>query len=140
MSEYTVCETKLTDAEVLKESLIGIGVNPKHIEEHEEAQQLEGYQGDLRDQKAHIIIRRKHVGSASNDIGFERQANGTYKAWVSQFDKNVRLGRKIVSGELSQGYSKRMVEKEIAKTRGWSLKESQKDKNGKLRMKIRIRY
>ena len=41
-----------------------------HPEVHIEPQHLQGYQGDNRAQKAHIIVRRKYVGGSSNDLGF----------------------------------------------------------------------
>ena len=139
MSEYTVCETQIKDVEALKEALRGLDVLDAHIEEHKEAQPLYGYQGDMRKQKAHIIIRRQHVGGASNDIGFEKQADGSYKAWVSRFDRNCRLGKRIADGELVQGYSRRMIEKQIAKTRGWKMVSSERDKNGRMRIKISVK-
>jgi hypothetical protein len=49
-------------------------------------QQLVGYHGDLRAQRADLIIRRKHIGSASNDIGFVKSADGTYAAIISDYD------------------------------------------------------
>lgn len=139
MSEYTVCETKFKDPETLKEALIGLGVDENHIEEHKEPQNLSGFQGDSRQQKAHIIIRRKNVGTSSNDIGFERQSDGTYKAWVSDYDRSRGIGKSIIEGKLAQGYSRRIVEKEVARTRGWAIKQSETLKDGKLRIKIRVR-
>jgi hypothetical protein len=50
---------------------------------------LYGYQGDTRKQKAHVVIRRQHVGSGANDVGWERQPDGTYRAWISEFDAGV---------------------------------------------------
>lgn len=35
-----------------------------------------------------MIIRRKYVGGSSNDIGFAKQADGTYQAFISDYDKN----------------------------------------------------
>jgi len=62
-----------------------VGYNPK-VYEKEFA--LSGYQGDARSQKAHIVIPRSQIGSASNDIGFFRETDGTYTVHVSAFDKN----------------------------------------------------
>lgn len=39
-------------------------------------QPLYGYQGDLRSDSAHVIVRRAHLGRASNDIGFLHQEDG----------------------------------------------------------------
>lgn len=49
-------------------------------------QNLEGYQGDQRQQRADIIIPRSQVGGASNDIGFTKGPDGTYKAIISDYD------------------------------------------------------
>ncbi len=47
------------------------------VEVNEKATNLYGYQGDKREQVAEIIIRRKNVGSSSNDIGFKQNEDGT---------------------------------------------------------------
>jgi hypothetical protein len=39
------------------------------MEVHDEAVPLYGYQGDVRAQTAHIVIRRQHVGTAANGDG-----------------------------------------------------------------------
>ena len=44
---------------------------------------LYGYQGDERPERAHVVIRRNQLDSASNDIGFRRDAYGVYRAIVS---------------------------------------------------------
>jgi hypothetical protein len=51
--------------------------------------QLEGYTGDRRTQTAEIIIPRKQVGAASNDIGFKQQADGTFTAIISDYDSRT---------------------------------------------------
>ena len=88
MSEYGSIQTKFKDRQCLVEALMEMGWTKEEIEVHDEAQHLYGYQGDKRSQKANIIIRRKHVGSASNDLGFEKQKDGTYKAVISEYDSS----------------------------------------------------
>jgi hypothetical protein len=58
------------------------------IERHAEAKHLYGYQNDQRAQTAHVIIRRQYVGGAANDVGFVRQADGSYKAIISEYDSS----------------------------------------------------
>jgi len=58
------------------------------IELHNEAQNLFGHTGDMREEKAHVIIRRNHVGGSSNDIGFLKAEDGTYTAIISDYDKS----------------------------------------------------
>jgi hypothetical protein len=86
MSHFSEFTTNMNDEESLVAALESMGFQG-HVERHQIAQPLYGYMGDARAQKAHIIIRRKYVGQSSNDIGFEKQANGTYKAHISDFDK-----------------------------------------------------
>lgn len=135
MSEYIVCDTEITDLEALKEALADIGVNPAHIEVHESPVALEGYQGDARQQKAHVVIRRYHVGSCSNDIGFERGADGRYKAWVSEFDQSRGLGHSIMKGTLLQHYAKRKILREV---KGRFKLKSCEEKDGKVRIKVEL--
>lgn len=58
----------------------------EQVEVHDIPQHLHGFQGDKRKETAHIIIRRKHVGRSSNDLGFIRKEDGNYEAIVSSYD------------------------------------------------------
>jgi hypothetical protein len=64
------------------------------VEEHDVAQQLYDFQGrathylDKSGDKANVIVRRKVVGGAANDLGFALQPDGTYSAVVSEYDNN----------------------------------------------------
>ena len=144
MSEYIVCETNYTDEETLKEALADIGIGTDMVEIHETPQPLEGYMGDYRKQKANVIIKRHVVGMSSNDIGFEKQADGSYRAIVSDYDKHRGFGQKILSkanggsGELDQHYAKRAILRTIAKTYGHRLRTCE-SKNGKIQIKVSVR-
>lgn len=86
-SHYTKCRTKVKDKASLIKALEDMGfVNKMQV--HEAAQQLEGYKGDKRSQTAEIIIPRRHVGGAANDIGFKLQNDGTWEAIISEYDRN----------------------------------------------------
>ena len=89
MSHFVECQTEFRDPQALVVALIECGFEAAQIEVHEQAVPLYGYQGDLRDQKAHIVIRRQHVGSGANDVGWEKQPDGTYRAWISEFDSGA---------------------------------------------------
>ena len=90
MSEFKKYATQYRDKECLKAALAEQGYTV--VEDHEEAQQLYDFQGrpttylDQTGDKANIIVRRKHVGGAANDLGFKKEVDGTYSAVVSQFD------------------------------------------------------
>ena len=89
MSHFVECQTEFCDPEALVAALVECGFREDQIEVHDEAATLHGYQGDVRPQKAHIVIRRKHVGTGANDVGWERQPNATYRAWISEFNAGV---------------------------------------------------
>ena len=117
--------TEYNDQECLLAALAEAGY--KTVEVHAEAQQLTGYHGDLRPERANIIIRRQHIGSASNDIGFVKGENGKYTAIISDFDKG-KHDEKWLTG-LKKKYAEKRAAKE-AKKRGLVLK-SRRVVNGK---------
>ncbi len=89
MSHFVECQTEFRDTASLVAALIECGFPEAQIEVHDQPVALCGYQGDARAQQAHIVIRRQHVGSGANDVGWEKQPDGTYRAWISEFDAGV---------------------------------------------------
>ena len=76
--------------------------------EEGEALHLYGYGGDRRPETGEIVVRRQHVGSLSNDIGFTRTSDG-YVPILSQYDQQtLHDGRFLVA--LRTAYSERVVE------------------------------
>lgn|SRR4030043_1275797 len=131
MSHYCEMNVELNDPDCLVKALESLGFLGK-VEVHQIAQSLYGYRGDVRQQKAHIIIRRKYVGSSSNDIGFERQLDGTYKAYISEYDRNSLGYNDKWLKKLKQAYTVEKTTKE-AKKQGWSITKT-KDSSGKVRL------
>lgn len=86
MSAYITIKMPIIDTECLVEALKKMGFDEKCIEVHNEPVKLVGYEGSLRNQTANIVIRKKYVGAASNDIGFKKTNLG-YKFIVSEFDR-----------------------------------------------------
>ena len=106
MSKYLVFqEYALKDRRLLLAALADLGY--AEVEEGE-ALPLYGYQGDRRPETAEIVIRRQHVGSASNDLGFARTAAG-YVPIVSEYDRRVLHGGQFLP-RLRTAYSERVVE------------------------------
>lgn len=73
-----------------------LGYGENQIEVHDQAQPLYGYHGDQRAQRAHVIVRRRHIGGDSNDIGFEQVGD----SWVLHQSENEQhpnssLGRRF---------------------------------------------
>ena len=85
MSAYVTLSVPMTEQDCLVAALADVGFGAGMIEVHEEAVPLIGYAGDRRVQHAHVVVRARHVGSNSNDIGFERTATG-FRLHVSDYD------------------------------------------------------
>ena len=104
-------------------------------EEHAEAQKLTGYEGSRREQQAHIIIKRQHVGSAANDVGFHRKTNGKYELIISDFDR--RHGSKSATDfleNLKQIYAKHKMVKQLKKM-GTTVTSIKKTADGRIKIK-----
>lgn len=96
MSHYLDGALQCTEEKHLIEALESLGFEGK-IEVHSQPQTLYDYVGKKRAQKANIIIRRQHVHRAANDIGFEKQANGQYKWWISEFEASHGYNQKWIN-------------------------------------------
>jgi hypothetical protein len=84
MSHFVNITTAIKNQNALLKALARLGKDK--VEVYSTPQNLYGYKGDVRPQKAHVIVRRKYVGGVSNDIGFERQNNGYFVAHISEYD------------------------------------------------------
>ncbi len=123
MSHYTSLKTIIKRKSSLIKALESIdgGRWKGKIEVYEgEGDNLVGYHGDKREQKANVIVRRKHVGQSSNDIGFVQKQDGTYEAIISDFDSSRHNAQWLQS--LSQQYSRETVV-EVAEENGFTWTE-----------------
>jgi len=84
VSHYTRTTTRLSSEIALVAALAAMGF--PDVECHEQPATLYGYRGDARRDRANVIIRRKHIGGASNDVGFARTPDGDFVAIISEFD------------------------------------------------------
>ena len=85
MSRYNTVATEFKDEECLVQALHDVGY--ADVEVHAMPTNLYGYHADMRQQKAHIIVRRKHISQSANDLGFLRNTDGSYSQIVSDFDQ-----------------------------------------------------
>lgn len=135
MSEYTTVECEYTDGDSLRGALKELGYDS---EEHAIPQSLVGFQGDQRDQKAHIIVRRKNINSASNDIGFVKQ-DGKYAMIISEFDRRTPHANTFMK-KLKAVYNKHNVLKgEIhrkMKSKGFVVASQKTDQNGRIEIRL----
>ena len=129
MSAYSTLETIYRDRDCLVVALADMGYTT--VEVHEDAQNLQGYHGDMREQKANVIVRRQYIGAASNDLGFVKKEDGTYAAVVSDFDSQ-KHNAKWYDG-LKRSYTDKVTTK-AAKKMGLKL-HSRTVVNGKLVIK-----
>jgi hypothetical protein len=103
ISEYNEIQTQYSDRECLVSALEEMGYKPQVSEK---PQHLQGYQNDRREQTAEIIIPRRQVGGASNDVGFKKNADGTYTAIISDYDKGSNFNLKK-QNELKKIYAEK---------------------------------
>lgn len=141
MSHFVDLETQITDTKALVRALERLGFKGK-IEIYEKTVPIYGYMGDERPEKAHVVIRKQHVGPSSNDIGFEKRPDGKFVAHISEFDMGTGdySHRKAPYGETWQkklyqlyGVEKSKIEFE---NKGWDYVE---DTDEKERPRLRVR-
>jgi hypothetical protein len=99
-----------------------------NVEVHEKGAALYGYGGDDRSKAApgsqnyappcHLVVRRKNVGAASNDVGYRRNENGKYTAYISDYDQSSNFN-KSKQGLVAQEYAANVAER-TAQLKGWT--------------------
>ena len=129
MSHFSRFKTRFVDQASLCAALSDVGY--KTVEQHAEPVHLFGYRGDWRADKANIVVRRQQIGIASNDIGFLRQADGTYEAIISDYDK--RRHDDAWLQKLAQRYAVHATISSLT-AQGYELAETVADANGNLRL------
>lgn len=108
MSAYLTLGTPMLDRDLLLGALQACGFGPGAVEVHEEPVQLEGYAGDAREQRAHIVIRRRFISPSSNDVGFVATPTG-FRLIVSAYDR-ARFGGEWLT-KLSTNYAQLEAER-----------------------------
>ena len=123
MSKY-LCfdEFVLKDRRLLLAALADLGY--ADVEEGE-ALPLYGYQGDPRPETAEIVVRRCHLGSASNDLGFARTPDG-FVPIVSEYDQRALHGGQFLV-KLRTAYSERVVEQVCRRLHGTARRTVERD-------------
>lgn len=131
MSEYVTTATEYKIQEVLLAALRQtFGIEP----EVGEGLALYGYGGDARQQTADIVVRRYHLTSASNDLGFRWDPTAeTYHVVISEYDQRA-IPRKMKA--LKSEYGRQYVYA-VAQRRGLDVEEIPRD--GVLRLRLRPR-
>ena len=139
MSAYKKIECEIVDKNSLLNALSSLGFKPICFTEPE---QLTGFKGDKRNEKANIVIvvcympgnicekaniiipkdQVNHFTGASNDIGFLWDAeNKKYEMIVSDYDQAHKMHDRII-----QSYVKVVLEEALAKN-GFKIKVNIED-------------
>jgi hypothetical protein len=134
MSHYSRVKTHFKDAQCLIRALKAMGF--AKVEHHTSPQGLYGFQGDLRRDTAHIIVRRKYVGAASNDLGFIQREDGTFEAIISDYDRSFGKKDDKWMARLKREYGKTTVF-EYAKREGYDVVETTQSKSEEIRLVLR---
>lgn len=132
MSHFTVLKTQITETDCLVQALADVGF--RQVEAHGTPQQLYGWKGDLRPETAEVIIRRRFIGSASNDIGFKRGQNGTFDAIISGYDRH-KYSRPWLK-RLTQRYAYHAARTKLAE-QGFSLVTEETQENQRIHLVLR---
>lgn len=105
-------EIQFRDRECLLQALAGLGFEQV---EQGHGLVLYGYEGDARPERADLVIRRRHVGGASNDVGFALR-DGAYAPIVSDYDQTAWMGADW-QVKLKKAYANAAIQK-LARMKG----------------------
>lgn len=131
MSKYLAYpEIVFKSRELLLASLADLGF--AQVEEGEDLA-LYGYQGDRRPESAALVVRRRYIGSASNDLGFRLTTDG-YIPVISEYDQ-LTLSAGQFLPRLRVAYAERVVETVRKRVRGTLHRVTE----GNV-IKLRVRY
>lgn len=131
MSKYlTFIDVVFTNEALLVAALAALGYAEV---ERGESLPLYGYMGDERTERAQLVVRRKHIGRASNDLGFTRTDKG-FTPIISEYDQRTLHDGKFIA-RLRTAYNERVVEHMQKRLCGTLRREQQGST-----LKLRIRY
>ncbi len=126
----TFTSAAFKDRECLLQALSECGYTT--VEEGE-AISLYGYREDRRPETANIVVRRKFIGSASNDLGFQKTDAG-YVPVISEYDQRFMMQGKFLTA-LKTNYNLKSAEKLARSLRGTLHREHIGST-----IKVRIKY
>jgi hypothetical protein len=110
MSHFSSVKSQIKDLECLLEALKDLGYKPQV---YEDPTRLRGYRNDLREQRAHVVVPKEQISRLSNDLGFYREADGTYSMVISDYDQAGPL--KTFKEQIHVNYATKKVEKLVSK-------------------------
>ncbi|MBD3255156.1 MAG: DUF1257 domain-containing protein [Candidatus Lokiarchaeota archaeon] len=133
MSEYHVVKLDIVDKSCLLETLKEMGYSPSV---YLEPKRLRGYRGDLRQQKAHIVIDRRQIGGLSNDVGFER-IGGKFIMHLSEYDQRVNT---FDVRKFKKMYKVQKTCSALCKNSRYRIKSKKTKKDGRIAISVEVLY
>jgi hypothetical protein len=110
MSAYKTIKCSFKDHSTLIESLKSLGYEPVV---YKEKHNLQGYMNDTREEKAEIIVPRKQISLASNDLGFSfDDSSKEYIMICSDYDSH-----KGVADKVTQSYALTAIKSALKKNK-----------------------
>ncbi len=132
MSKYKAITTRIANPGYICQALEDMGIPYETAGEEELT--LYGYRGDARQQTGAVVVRRQHIGSLSNDLGWSYDPEtGVYNAIVSEYDQTLQRVTNIVSGVAQRCALLKL--QELATLNGFDL-EVEQDEQGVQRVLI----
>ena len=119
MSHYSTISTCIKDQSHLISALKSMGFKDNQIQSGESLK-LNNYTGRDSGRKAQVRIDKKHIGGYINDLGFERQEDGSFTMHGDLGSKYG--GNDAFSKKLTQHYSVSII-KQTAEERGFFIEE-----------------
>jgi hypothetical protein len=110
---YTYTDRVYTSRKCLLAALNDLGYET--VEEGD-ALSLYGYHGDRRAETAQLVVRRRYVGAASNDLGFARTEKG-YVPIISAYDVRTLRGGQFLR-DLGLAYGEAVARELARRVRG----------------------
>ena len=93
MSAYKIIQCSFKDQKTLIDSLKNLGYEPVV---YKEKHHLKGYQDDVREQLAEIIVPKQQISSVSNDLGFTYSVEqDEYVMICSHYDAHKGVADKV---------------------------------------------
>jgi len=127
MSAYKKLNCCFGDLTNLTQSLKNLGFKPVI---NKKKQKLVGYQGDVRNEEADIIIPKNQISQVSNDLGFIYDEKlKEYTMICSDYDLHKGLGDKVI-----QAYALEAIKSALRKNK-FNM-GAEKRKNKKITLKV----
>lgn len=124
-------EVQFRDRECLLQALGELG-----FEQVEQGRDLVlyGYEGNARPERADLVIRRRHLGYYSNDVGFALR-DGAYVPIVSDYDQRAWMGANW-QVKLKKAYANAAIRKLARMKGGHVVRDEQVGQNRVVKVRL----